>query len=347
MRILVLRFSAFGDVAMTVPVVASVAAAWPDVEFVVAGRPFVKPLFDRLAPNVRFEAVDLGQYKGLTGLLRLGWTLLKKYGFDAVADLHDVLRTKVLRTFFHLCGVKVAHIDKGRPEKRALTRSRHKEVRQLPTSFDRYFSVFTRLGLTAEPCFHGLFREGRGDASLFSEAAGEPDGLTWIGLAPFAAHQGKVLPEQTVEALLRELASHADWRVMVFGGGERERRLAEGWAERFPNVSSMVGRLKLPAELSLMSHLRVMVSMDSANMHLASLVDTPVVSVWGATHPYAGFMGWNQREELAVQTALPCRPCSIFGNKPCLRGDYACLHSITARQIVEKIEAALTAKRWK
>ena len=134
MRILVLRFSAFGDVAMTVPVVASVAAAWPDVEFVVAGRPFVKALFDRLAPNVRFEAVDLGQYKGLTGLLRLGWTLLKKYGFDAVADLHDVLRTKVLRTFFHLCGVKVAHIDKGRPEKRALTRSRHKEVRQLPTT---------------------------------------------------------------------------------------------------------------------------------------------------------------------------------------------------------------------
>lgn len=78
----------------------------------------------------------------------------------------------------------------------------------------------------------------------------------------------------------------------------------------------------LREELILMSNLDVMVSMDSANMHLASLTGTPVVSVWGATHPYAGFLGCNQKEENAVQVSMPCRPCSIFGNKPCQRGDY-------------------------
>ena len=90
-----------------------------------------------------------------------------------------------------------------------------------------------------------------------------------------------------------------------------------------------------------MQHLDVMVSMDSANMHLASLVATPVVSVWGATHPYAGFMGWNQKMDNAVQLNMRCRPCSIFGNKPCQRGDYACLTAIKPDVIINKVEENL------
>ena len=93
-----------------------------------------------------------------------------------------------------------------------------------------------------------------------------------------------------------------------------------------------------------MSHLDVMLSMDSANMHLASLVATPVVSVWGATHPYAGFMGWNQNPENVIQIPLECRPCSIFGQKACLRGDYACMNRIAPETIVEQIEKNLKPK---
>jgi len=97
-------------------------------------------------------------------------------------------------------------------------------------------------------------------------------------------------------------------------------------------------------ELILMSHLDVMLSMDSANMHLASLTATPVVSVWGATHPYAGFMGWNQDSENVIQLPLECRPCSIYGQKPCLRGDYACLNNIAPNTIVEHINKILSKK---
>ncbi|MBP5712127.1 MAG: glycosyl transferase family 1, partial [Prevotella sp.] len=98
----------------------------------------------------------------------------------------------------------------------------------------------------------------------------------------------------------------------------------------------------LEKELILMSHLDLMISMDSANMHLASLVNTPVVSVWGATHPYAGFLGWNQSPENIVQMDLPCRPCSVYGRKQCLRGDIACMGSITPQSIVDKVEAILS-----
>nr|AIA86245.1 CAZy families GT9 protein [uncultured Prevotella sp.] len=90
--------------------------------------------------------------------------------------------------------------------------------------------------------------------------------------------------------------------------------------------------------MALISHLKVMISMDSANMHLASLTGTPVVSIWGATHYYAGFMGWGQHPENATEVSLSCRPCSIFGNKACFRKDYACLQRITPDMIVSKIE---------
>lgn len=115
----------------------------------------------------------------------------------------------------------------------------------------------------------------------------------------------------------------------------------EQWVAVYPRVVSLSGKLKLDGELALISHLNVMVSMDSANMHLASLVGVPVVSVWGATHPFAGFMGWGQSMDNAVQLDLPCRPCSIFGNKPCLRGDYACLEGLKAEMIMNKINLIL------
>ena len=90
-------------------------------------------------------------------------------------------------------------------------------------------------------------------------------------------------------------------------------------------------------ELILMSHLDVMVSMDSANMHLASLTATPVVSIWGATHPMAGFLGWNQNIENVVQLNMDCRPCSIYGQKPCIHGDFRCMTGIKPEMILEKI----------
>jgi ADP-heptose:LPS heptosyltransferase len=94
-------------------------------------------------------------------------------------------------------------------------------------------------------------------------------------------------------------------------------------------------------ELILMSHLDCMVSMDSANMHLASLTNTPVVSVWGATHPYAGFLGWNQNPDNIVQLNLNCRPCSIYGSKPCMRQDFACMRNINPDTIAERVENVL------
>ena len=82
-----------------------------------------------------------------------------------------------------------------------------------------------------------------------------------------------------------------------------------------------------------------MLTMDSANMHLASVSSVPVISVWGATHPYCGFKGWRQNDADIVQLPMTCRPCSVFGSKACHRGDYMCLTAIEPSMIADKVLA--------
>ena len=160
----------------------------------------------------------------------------------------------------------------------------------------------------------------------------------WIGIAPFAAHKGKVYPLRLMEQVVAALSAVDSYRIFLFGAGESERGTLENWEQQYKNVHSLAGKLRMDGELIIMSHLDVMLSMDSANMHLASLVGTPVLSVWGATHPYAGFMGWGQSLSRAIQLDLSCRPCSIYGDRSCMRGDYACLALIRPDTIVERIK---------
>ena len=137
-HLLIIRLSAIGDVAMLVPVVASLARQHPQMRITVLSRPFARWIFEDLAPNVGFMAADTnGEDKGIRGLNALYRRLQAKH-FTAVADMHDVLRTKYLRLRFLMDRYRVEHIDKHRKEKKLLVRKGFKASHQLPTSFDNY-----------------------------------------------------------------------------------------------------------------------------------------------------------------------------------------------------------------
>ncbi len=346
-----------GDVAMTVPVVYSLAKQYPHVRVTVLSRPFARPFFENLAPNVGFMEADIkGEYKGVKGLNALYRRLIAKQ-FTAIADLHSVLRSSYLRMRFNLASFKVTHIDKHRKGKRKLVAASGKELKQQPTSFQNYADVFAELGYPVKMDFSSIYGDGKGDlstlpASVFGVGSNafssdaNPLIEPWIGIAPFAAHEGKIYPVQLMEKVIQQLIhNHSHCHIFLFGGGKNETSVMNEWAENYPQVINASALLNgLDQELCLMSHLHVMLSMDSANMHLASLVNTPVVSIWGATHPYAGFMGWHQSPDNAIQLDMPCRPCSIYGNKPCMRGDFACLKNISPELIVCRINYILKKK---
>ena len=346
-HILVIRFSAIGDVAMTVPIVWGVAQQYPDVRITVLSRAFARPFFENLAPNVNFMEADLkDEYHGVKGLNRLYRRLAAKQ-FTHVADLHSVLRSNYLRLRFNLSHFKVEHIDKHRKMRHALVNKNMKKKvkQQLPTSFENYAEVFAKLGFPLKKnLFTSIFPPEGGDMTQLPELfRDKKEGEKWIGIAPFAAHQGKIYPKEHMKEVVRSLVvNHPNYSIFLFGRGKDEEETFNQWTKEMPQctfVSQHIDTLR--QELILMSHLDVMVSMDSANMHLASLVNTPVISIWGATHPMAGFLGWNQNEDNAIQLDMECRPCSIYGQKPCIHGDFPCLKNIRPEIIIEKIEKIL------
>lgn len=330
-----------GDVAMSVPVVAALRRAFPTLGISVLTRNAFRDFF-RDIPDITFINFDPdGRHKRFSGLIRLAGDI-RKEGIDCIADFHDVLRTKVLRSLLTLTGVPSARIDKGRSEKREMTRRAAKRLVPLKPTTQRYREVLDKLGFTFEmppaaekrtlPMPEGI-----------AVQAGEKDG-TWIGIAPFAKHKGKIYPIPMVDELIGLLAAKYR-KVFIFGGGEHEKSFAEGMEKRHADVVSVIGRMRMSQEMDLMSNMDVMITMDSATMHIASLMGVTVVSVWGATHPYAGFYGYGQNPDNAVQADMVCRPCSVFGNKPCIFGDYRCMSAISPDTILSRVESALRSHK--
>jgi ADP-heptose:LPS heptosyltransferase len=334
-HILVIRFSAMGDVAMTVPVLKNALAQNPQLQITVVSNVFLAPLFAGLERCHFHPAYLKTTHKGAGGMYELFRELVKQNKFDAVADLHSVLRSSLLRTLFTLAGYSTAVINKGRKEKKALTRKENKHLVQLTSTHERYAQVLRKLGLelildAAAPVY----------TKQLLPAPMEPYFLHHkkvIGIAPFAQHKEKMYPLQKMKQAIQLLAINN--QLIFFGGGEQESSVLNTWAGEIPNTVSAAGRFTFAEELAIISHLDAMISMDSANMHLASLFNVPVISIWGATHPYAGFYGWGQNENNIVSIDLHCRPCSVFGNKPCWRGDHACMMQLEEQHIIDQFNA--------
>ena len=304
---------------MTIPVIHSLAAQNRQLRITVLTRDNFTPMFEWMPANVNVIGVNLANYKGIGGLTQL-FHELSKYQFDAVADIHDVLRTKFLRMCFRLTGVKVRVIDKGRSDKHALIGNAQKNE-ALKHTTERYADVFRKL------------------LNIDFNTGNKANGQHWIGIAPFAAHMQKVYPLNLMR-LTAELLAEKGYHVFLFGAGKEEAQELRSW--ECDGIKSVCGKLGgLHDELLLMTQLDLMISMDSANMHMAAMVGTKTLSIWGATHPKAGFTAFAQGDENIIQLDLPCRPCSIYGNKPCKFGDLRCMNGIKPADIVSRVTEIL------
>lgn len=346
-KILVLRFSAMGDVALLVPVLRSLIQEYPELQVTVLTRPKFATLFLGLSGvNVHPADVDR-EYKGWRGLWQL-FRLLKQERFNAVVDVHDHLRTKVLRSFFFLAGIPVHVFNKGRSEKKQFTRRIDKATVPLPHTTDRYAEVFTRIGflfsltpgphLITTPQTRQIVKDWLSNNNLVKSGR-------WIGIAPFAMHRSKIWPVENYRVLFKTLLQKQSCHFFLFGGGSREIEFFGSLKAEFAsNITVVAGVLALDRELALMQQLDLMVCVDSSNMHFATLVGTPIVSIWGGTHPDVGFGPFQRDARSIVQISrdeLACRPCSVYGKETCHRGDFACMTHVTTAEVARRIELVL------
>lgn len=335
-----MRLSAMGDVAMTVPVLRAFVKQYPEVKITIISRPFFKPFFDEI-PNLDFFAFDEKErHKGFSGLLRL-FRDVKKLKIDAFADLHNVLRSKIVSLLFALSGKKRATVDKGREGKKELTRSENKIFKQLPTMFERHAKVFQELGFYLD-LSNSDFPEKATLSSEILEIIGSQN-QKLIGIAPFAQYNSKVYPQDLMQEVITKLAENKSYKILLFGGGKKEIEILDSLSQPFENVINMAGKIKFQQELQLISNLDVMLSMDSGNAHIAAMLGVKVVTLWGATHPYAGFLPFNQTMENALtseRNQYPQLPTSVYGNK-IIEGYEDAMRSISPEKVVFSIQSQL------
>ena len=100
--------------------------------------------------------------------------------------------------------------------------------------------------------------------------------------------------------MLSEIHRQKNVKIFLFGGGSKEIKILENWVKTHPFLTIIAGKLSFSDELSLISNLDVMLSMDSGNAHIAAMLCVKVVTLWVATHPFAGFLPFNQPLENAL-----------------------------------------------
>jgi len=339
-HLVIFRLSAMGDVAMTVPVITALVQQH-QVKVTVVSRPFFKPFFEQL-PNVDFYPVDLkGKHKGVMGMWRL-YKALKKKNITAFVEFHNVLRSKIVRSFFALSGTPTAFTDKGRAEKKALTSATAKVFVPLKTMFQRHADALAQLGFPVD-LEHVQAPAPRGLTAAVLRLT-QPKAGNWIGIAPFAQYQTKVYPTEKMKEVVLKLAEKPENTLFLFGGGDKEIDLLKKMQQGLQNVIVVAGKLSLEEELALISNLNVMLSMDSGNAHIAAMLGTPVVTLWGNTHPYAGFAPFQQPLENALtpdRTLYPKIPTSVYGNK-IVPGYETVIGSIAPDAVVAKIDALIS-----
>lgn len=336
MRLLVLRTSSMGDVALLTPVLGGFAEQFGTVNILLVTRKTFKPFF-RHSDDLQLFFPDFkGRHKGLTGIFRLFRDLRKTGRIDHVVDLHDVIRTRILRLLFVLTGTRFHKIDKGRREKRLLIKGKIRS--QLKHTVTRYTETFAKAGYSLTlPGGPWIFPSPMSAANA-EKVTGISDGMN-IGVAPYAMHQLKMWPEEYMIELLKKISERYKVRFWLFGGADEAQKL-ELLRQKIPGSFLTTGRLSLEEELALMKRLSFMISMDSSNMHMASLAGTKVISIWGATDPATGFGAWGQPEEFSVRipaAELTCRPCTVYGKGSCRRGDHACMRWLTPELVFEKL----------
>lgn len=225
-------------------------------------------------------------------------------------------------------------------KRKKLVQANGGEIIPLKTTHQRYADVFSDLGFPIDLSYPIY--------PIKSKPSPLVQGLLdinkkYIGIAAFAAHHSKQYPLEKIKEILKYFSESGAYQILLFGGGQKEVEALDQLEKEYKNTINLAGKFNLQTELEIIEQLDVMLSMDSGNGHLAALFDVPVLTLWGNTHPYAGFVPFNQPEShqiVADRGQFPLIPTSIYGNKM-PEGYDKVMHSIPAELVIDKIKSLI------
>ena len=306
LKILVVRFSSIGDIVLTSPVVRMLKKQLnAEVHFLtksayvslLKNNPYIDSVY-QIDASINEVIGDL-----------------KKENYDYVIDLHNNLRTQILK--FKL-GVPSRSFNKLNMEKFMFTTFKMDSIPKVHI-VDRYLDTVLHLGIKNDNEGLDFFLSAKDevDVSCF------PNNYTAFVIG--GQHATKILPTKKIISIIKNI----DKPVLLIGGPEDGYR-GEEIAKAFDKVVNTCGKYSVLASASLIKQAEMVITHDTGMMHIAAAFGQKIYSVWGNTVPEFGMYPYKANassKRIEVQN-LSCRPCSKIGYAKCPKGHFKCMQEI-------------------
>lgn len=323
--ILIIRLSSLGDVILATALVRQVNISLPHVKIDVAvDARFAdvwahNPRIRRVFPIERSVGTDIDLTKGA-----------RHAPYDCIVDLQKNRRSRrLIASIDPPATTQIVSVHKHRLEKLLLVWLKMRPKR-ITSIIERYWKPLARFGVDLDARGPEVWSA---DGTCGSDLA-----AMTIGIAPGARHNTKRWPAEGYAELIRQLVKERQQQVMLLGGPD-DVQLCDRIAELAGvPVQRADGARDLAQTVQALESCRLVVSNDSAVMHLAAARQRPVVAIFGSTVRELGFAPTGDHMRIVERDDVSCRPCSHIGRDRCPKGHFNCMRLIGASDVLAAID---------
>ena len=350
-RTLIVRYSRIGDALLVLPLIDALAKKYPDEQFTVLTNSRFEDLVELLPSNVAFISMPAraskGMFRSVSFLIRRSVLLYKLKRrlaqFEQVAFFqYDTFDKQLHRHLMaRLPQIKVAIADDSHfwlPERLI---NKCNDGLTMIGIYKEALSKLSYNNLHILTDYSNTFQSRQLSSGKMLKLGLDFNKIL-IAFSPFSKESTKVYPLERMEIVLDYFAQlNNQYQIVILGGGAREKEQADKWVNKHPGIVSLIDEVEFIDEAVIISQCKVVLAMDSFNMHLAFFLNVPVVSVWGTTAPQNGYYPPYHSLDNVVIRNLDCQPCSMYGENGCSRAiKFECMH-IAPMTIIRKIERIL------
>lgn len=245
---------------------------------------------------------------------------MKSAEYDAVLDIHNVLRSKRIRTKF---GKNIFVINKRTFKRWLLVKFKINLLKDTPDVIGRYFETATKLGVVDES-----------DAPKIELK--EVVKQKRVALCPGAKHWNKRWPPEKFSEAAKEFAARG-YEVEIHGAMSESSIAEEVIRHSGLAMPNECGKYSLTELAHHLAECELAITNDSGLMHLASAVGARTISIFGPTVREFGFFPRSEQAHIIQNNGLSCRPCTTIGSDSCPKGHFECMTGTTSTDIITNI----------
>jgi len=330
-KILIVQTAFAGDVVLVTPLACAVKTQYPEAELYFLVKPEAAVLLENNPLIDHIWIYDKrGEEKGFRWFLKSVQRIRKEH-IDLALVPHRSIRSALLVSMAHISRRVGFHRSAGFPLFTDLVRYRHGQH-----EIERNLELLTPLGWKGKASAPELY-PGEKDREAVKQFL-EQNNLT--GKKMLAVSPGSVwrtkrwLPDRFAEVIRYFHEKKGIPSVLI--GGREDLSLGHEISKHVPVANSM-GQFSLLASAELIGQCSVILCNDSAPLHLAAAMGTPVVAIFGPTVPEFGFYPWGNGHTI-IQQELVCRPCSDHGGTRCPMRHFACMKNIKTGQVIQAVD---------